>query len=48
MLEKDHFEERMKDVDMDTDEVQVLEREERLQRVITRQQEFRVKKVCTD
>ena len=48
VLEKDHFEERMKDVDMDTDEVQVLEREERLQRVITRQQEFRVKKVCTD
>ena len=33
---------------MDTDEEPVLEREERLQRVIIRQQEFRVKKVCND
>ena len=33
---------------MDTNEEPVLEREERLQRVFIRQQEFRVKKVCTD
>ena len=38
----------MKALDMDTDEEPVLEREERFQRVIIRQQEFWVKKVCTD
>ena len=33
---------------MDTTEETVLERDERLQRVIIKQKEFRVKKVCMD
>ena len=36
----------VKDVDMDITEELALEREERLQRVTIRQQEFRVRKVC--
>ena len=48
VVEKDNFEMRMQDVDKDTIEETVLEREERLQRVIVKQKEFRVKKVCTD
>ena len=46
VVEKDNFEMRMQDVDMDTIEETVLEG--RLQRVIVKQKEFRVKKICTD
>ena len=48
VVEKDNFEMRMQDVDMVTIEETVLEREGRLQRVIVKQKEFRVKKICTD
>ena len=48
VVEKDNFEMRMQDKDMDTIEETVLEREERLQRVIVKQKGFREKKVCTD
>jgi hypothetical protein len=48
VIEKDNFEQKMKDVDMATIEETALEREERLQRVIVKQKEFQVKKVCMD
>ena len=38
----------MQEVNMDTTVETVLEREESLQRVIMKQKEFRVKKVCQD
>ena len=42
LVEKNRFEEMVKDVDMDITEEPALEKEKRLQRVTIRQQEFRV------
>jgi hypothetical protein len=46
--EQSRFEKMVKDVEMVSTEEQALEREERLQRLNIRKQEFRVKKMCKD